>query len=644
MKTTLKRTAARESTNGVASLPPAPVDPGAPLSTVTRYYGRRRGSFLRVAGKVLSWLVVLVLMTAGGVVGGYWLYFEHGVAATGPSTPEERAAQAVLDSVPPADQPAVAMVIGYDRRVGDERRHDETRSDTLMLVRADPRLRTISLLSFPRDLRVELTPCKGVSPRVGRINEAFTDCGPQGSIETVRKLTGVPINYFVTVNFRGFIQIVNDLGGVFVDVDRRYFNDNSGLGPGETYATIDIHSGYQRLDGADALAFVRYRHQDSDLYRNARQQEFVKALKQQVSGLSAAWRLRGIVNAITSSVTVGSGGGRELELETVLSYAKLAYELPSGSFSQARLEGLEENASYELLASESAIADAADAFMNPDPEAGAKATSAAVGEKPRSNTREGPPPSRVTVEVLNGNGVAGAADDAAFLLSKQGYRAVNGGNFERQDVFETEILYDPAMAGADGAAEDLARLFGDAEVAEAPAGTELGTMLRVVVGETFQGTLAPAPKDTTPKHAPPRVVKDPASVAPLIREAQRKVDFPLLVPTVRERASALASVEPIRVYNLNGDRAVRLVYNGPSGLDYWGIQQTSWTEAPILEGPTTTRTIGRREYRLYFNGSRLHMVAFEESGAVYWVSNSLLDALSNETMLAIAKGLRPAGG
>jgi LCP family protein required for cell wall assembly len=636
MKTTLKRGVSHGSTNGVASVPPAP------LTTMTRYGRPRRGA-LRLVGAILGWLVVLVVVTAGGVLGGVALYFEHGTAATAPSTPEERAAQAALDSVPPADQPAVAMVIGHDKRLGADAGNAE-RSDTIMLIRADPVAKTISLLSFPRDLRVELTPCKGFPSRAGRINEAFTDCGPRGTIETVRKLTGVPINYFITVDFVAFIQTVNDLGGVYVDVDRRYFNDNSGLAPGSTYATIDVHAGYQRLDGSDALSFVRYRHTDSDLYRNARQQEFVKAVKQQVSGLSAAWKLRGIVNAITSHVTVGSGGGKQLDLETVLSYAKLAYELPSGNVSQARLEGLQENASYELLASTSAVEEAVSAFMNPDPEAGSKAASAALGEKPRSRTRKGPPPSRVTVEVLNGNGVAGAADDAAYLLSQRGYRAVNGGNAARQDFFETAILYDADVEGAQGAAEDMSKLFGDAEIEEAAPAEELETTLRVVVGQTFQGTLAPAPKDVTPKRRPPRVVEDPQSAAPLVKGAQRKVDFPLLVPTVRETGSTLADVEPIRIYRLHGDGAVRLVYNGPSGLDYWGIQQTSWTDAPILEGPTVTRRIGSREYRLYFNGPRLHMVAFEENDAVYWVSNTLLDSLSNETMLAIAKGLRPAGG
>ena len=77
--------------------------------------------------------------------------------------------------------------------------------------------------------------------------------------------------------------------------------------------------------------------------------------------------------------------------------------------------------------------------------------------------------------------------------------------------------------------------------------------------------------------------------------------------------------------------------------EYWGIQQTSWTDAPILSSPTLTRTIKGREYKLFFSGSKLHMIAFEQNGAVYWVVNTLLNRLSNETMIAIAKGLRPLG-
>ena len=127
-----------------------------------------------------------------------------------------------------------------------------------------------------------------------------------------------------------------------------------------------------------------------------------------------------------------------------------------------------------------------------------------------------------------------------------------------------------------------------------------------------------------------------------MRQARGKARFPLLVPTVHESSSSLSTLRPIRAYSMGGGhRGVRIVYNGPGELDYWGIQESDWTDAPVLEGPTVRRRIAGREYRLYYNGSKLHMVAFEENGAAYWVVNTLLDGLTNETMLAIAKGLKP---
>jgi hypothetical protein len=163
----------------------------------------------------------------------------------------------------------------------------------------------------------------------------------------------------------------------------------------------------------------------------------------------------------------------------------------------------------------------------------------------------------------------------------------------------------------------------------------------VIVGQTYQSTLAPVPRDRTPKRQPPKVTTDPQHAAGHVRVAQRKVDFPLLVPTVRESSSSLSTLMAARAYDLGEGKGFRLVYNGPTETDYWGIQQTDWTDAPILESPTLTRKIAGREYRLYFNGSKLHMVAFLENDSAYWVVNTLLDGLSNETMLAIAKGLKP---
>jgi hypothetical protein len=97
---------------------------------------------------------------------------------------------------------------------------------------------------------------------------------------------------------------------------------------------------------------------------------------------------------------------------------------------------------------------------------------------------------------------------------------------------------------------------------------------------------------------------------------------------------------PLRVYDLDGHRAVRLTFS--TGADeYWGIQETSWEDAPVLATPNSQQTLGGREFHLYYSGAHLHMIVLKENGTTYWVVNTLLDRLSNETMLAIAKGLRP---
>ena len=136
-------------------------------------------------------------------------------------------------------------MIGYDHRQEDGN-NTSGRSDTLMLVRADPSTDSISLLSFPRDMRVEIR-CPGRTPSSTRSRTPTPDCGPQGSLDTVKALTGIPVNYLITVNFRGFRQIIDRLGGAWIDVDRRYFNDRGGP---SGYAKINLRPGYQQAHRA----------------------------------------------------------------------------------------------------------------------------------------------------------------------------------------------------------------------------------------------------------------------------------------------------------------------------------------------------------------------------------------------------------
>jgi LCP family protein required for cell wall assembly len=623
MRTTLKRGIGRVDGNGNGSIPVAALTP------MTRYKGRKRSPF-RLIGKILLWTFIVLLVAVGALAGGAWLFINQSVSAVKAHSPEVIASQAFLD-VPQAHQPTVAIVIGYDKRRKGVDAGGDSRSDTIMLVRADPGNKVVSMLSFPRDLVVNMPGCNGQAPFTGRINEAYTYCGPKGTLKTVKALTHVPINYIVTVNFNGFRKIVDRVGGVYLDIDHRYLNNNPA---GQaSYTPIDIHSGYQHLNGKDALSFVRFRHTDSDLYRVVRQQEFVKALKQQVSSAWSITKIPGIVNTVTQNVEVGVGGGRSLNVETLYSYAKLVYGLPSGNFQQVQIQDL--TGYNELSAPQSSIDDAVDAFLNPDVRAPERAATAALGRRPKHET--GPAPSQVTVEVQNGNGIAGAADDAGFKLSRRGYQVVNGGNADKFTYFESKILYDPLNAEAQAAAKQLADLIGDAQVAAAGTG-ELTTMVRIIVGRTF-GALTSSPRDSTPKHQAPAVTSD-TSAAPFLRAVRKKVDFRLMLPTVRELSSSLDSVEPARRYRIGKHDAFRLVYR-TAGNEYWGIEQVNWADPPILDGASLTQKIKGREYSLYFDGSKLHMIAFQQDGASYWVMNTLLNRLSNETMLAIAKSLRP---
>ncbi len=426
MQTTLKKGIGGSGNGNGASPPEAPFAPDAPLGAAAAppprrppgldgrdrpdsgrsLYRTRRNPF-RLLGKVVMWLVVVVLVAAGALAGGVKLYFDYSVAALVATSPEAVAAAKELDAAPAAGEPATAIVIGYDKRAGET--DAGSRSDTVMLLRAHPEQNAVTLLSFPRDLIVEIPGCTGHPAWTGRINEAYSYCGPRGTLMTVKELTGVPINYMITVNFRAFRTIVDRLGGVYMDVDQRYHNDNEGLGLGQTYAKINLKPGYQHLDGRSALDFVRYRHTDSDLYRVVRQQEFVKAFKQQVSSNWSLLQLPGIVRTVTENVEVAKGGNEPLDAGEVISYAQLVYGLPAGNFQQVNLENV--SGYNELAVSESDLDAAVRSFMNPDVESSEKALDVATGQKPKGP--EAPPPSEVTVEVQNGNGVAGAADDAA---------------------------------------------------------------------------------------------------------------------------------------------------------------------------------------------------------------------------------------
>ncbi len=646
MKTTLKRGIGRGNVangNGKAQLPPGPI---APITIYRQPEPPRRGG-ASTALRILGWAAVVLVVCASGVAGGAYLYLHESVAAVAPETADVKKTIKRLD-LPVAGQPATALVIGYDRRA-DEAKGAPSRSDTLMLIRADPKAETISLLSFPRDLRASIH-CPGRTPYNDKINAAYSACGASGTLETVRQLTGVKVNYLITVNFRGFRQLVDKLGGVWIDVDRRYFNDRSGP---SGYATINLQPGYQKLGGYQTLDFVRFRHTDSDLHRNARQQLFVRAFKDQIRSSFSVTRLPKVIKVLTSNIEVGQGGGKDVSAKTVLSYAVLAYSLPPGHVFQSRIEGLE--GFSDLTTSSENITRAVQQWASPDVESPKKATAVALGEKVKTRT---PPPKETSVTVLNGNGVTGSASNAGYLLGQRGYQILtppdgipaNAPPFKGTPFgyFRTTVYFDPSLTGAKEAGRKIANLFGSADVKRTtdeirPLAN--GAMLTAVVGQTFHGSLASAPVDQTPKRELANVGPGAGASLELLRERKDKVDFPLMVPTVIERSSWIDRERPVHLYRFDEKgkhKTLRLTYRMGSN-EYWGVQQTDWQDAPVLGSRNFVRNIGGRRYELYYNGPHLHMVVLRTDSATYWVVNTLLDRLSNETMVAIAKGLRPLG-
>jgi hypothetical protein len=334
----------------------------------------------------------------------------------------------------------------------------------------------------------------------------------------------------------------------------------------------------------------------------------------------------------------------------VLEYASLAATLPGGHLFQVRIEGVSGYA--ELSAPPGAIEAAVQQFANPDVTVSKVANNAALGRKPPRP--KAPAPKDTTVTVLNGNGVPGSAASASYLLAQRGYiTLLPPGNAEpnapSQDYFHSKIYYDPAQKGAKEAGESLKKLVEPADVEPLPRNRTLraldpGAMLLFVAGQTFHNTMGEVQEVEVPKRQPANVRFDSAPGRELVEPYRKRVPFRLMVPNVLERSSypdTLPGDKPARLYWITDDhKALRLVFRNGAN-EFWGIEQTDWEDAPVLSGKSFQRRIKGRTYELFYHGKHLHMVALRVGDSSYWVVNTLLDSLSNETMIAIAKGLKP---
>lgn len=152
----------------------------------------------------------------------------------------------------------------------DQREHEPSRADTLMVAMLNLKDKTVRVISIPRDTRVKI---EGFAHPT-KINHAHAKGGVELTRQTVEQFLGIPIHNYIETNFLGFANIIDILGGVQLDVEKTMYYPPEG---------IDLRKGNQRLNGHDALAYVRYRSDGKgDLPRIERQHKFLRALADQV--------------------------------------------------------------------------------------------------------------------------------------------------------------------------------------------------------------------------------------------------------------------------------------------------------------------------------------------------------------------------
>jgi polyisoprenyl-teichoic acid--peptidoglycan teichoic acid transferase len=292
-------------------------------------------------------------------------------------------------ALPSPGKPQTILIVGSDHRAGEPYKAAQT--DTMLLVRLNAASSTINVLSIPRDLQVTI-PGFGTS----KINAAYEDGGPGLLIKTIRAnvFPKLRVNHIVDVNFGGFAKLVDAIGCVYSDIDHRYYNNTAYTG----YSSIDIQPGYQKLCGVQALQFVRFRHTDSDLVRNARQQDFIRWAKDQygvtrlIDNRDTLLRIFGRHSQTDHGLHTTDGLINLFDLvafsagNTIKQYKFPATFLPCNS--GPTVAGAATAACY-VTASAAAEQSVYAKFMTPTPKpkAGKKAAVRSQGKKRSSNTR-----------------------------------------------------------------------------------------------------------------------------------------------------------------------------------------------------------------------------------------------------------------
>jgi len=399
---------------------------------------------------------------------------QRSIGENGPNIQPGTDAISAEEAVPMPERQVSILLLGTDARADDQ---EPPRTDTMMLLTLDLEHRTAGMISFPRDLWVPI-PGYDITTKVNTAyvigeKRGYPGGGPQLAKDTVSSFVGRPIEYYVRVNFNGFVRFVDLIGGIDLFLpeaihDEQYPTANFGI------ETFHLDAGQQHLDGILALKYVRTRNADSDYGRAARQQQVIQAVIDKV--LQADMLPTLIAKLPQLSSTMRDSVSTDMSLASAVQVAQYVRQ---NSFREVRRlvlddrygqESYSDDGAWILLPDRSRIRPALATFFEATPDTVDEHVSVATGDQLLSTIasqaadlnpaqeRLVSEPAAARVEVLNGTGYPGVAARIRDLLQERGWQVVSIGDADRSDYRRTLIVNynaDPLLVGRVGSELEL---------------------------------------------------------------------------------------------------------------------------------------------------------------------------------------------
>lgn len=597
--------------------------------------------------RVLLWgsvgLVVVVLAAAAG----FYLWFQSQVSGandrvdpdilavlketTTTSVPAGSGVAATTSSTLPESPSAMNIVLlGYDKRPEGSAEVTEGRSDTIILVRIDPDKDFISLLSVPRDMLADV-PGHGLY----KLNAAYAFGGGALLIRTIQSELQLDLDHYIALNLEGFQAVTNALGGVYMDIDRHYLNET------QAWERINLPAGYQLLDGADALDYVRFRHDDNiDFGRMARQQQFISAVREQALGWNLTFKIPSLVKALFSNLDT------DLSANEIIKLAYWVMKLDGGRVKQVEIEagtGTIRGIFYVLPTDEELTAARLDFYSPP----GQKSPSDSPATSTTTGTAATTPPvaaslaaadlEGIDVEVINASGRAGQGALAALWLDRHGATITGVTGAARPATGASEVRY-PGRHQRE--AESVAQALGISTVTQ----TADEKRVTVVLGTSYQ--LAAAQLSSARSSAE-QASAEQAGSAPSPRylsdwrRLTKSAVFPLAAPSYIPYGYSYGFQRAYDIVPGDKDKpAIRVGFKRGGRDLYLGVSGSTWLDAPLASPGLQVQGDGVA-YTVVGSSTKTYHVWWIRDGMLYWITNTLFADLDREQLLAVAMSMVP---